>query len=128
MIINYENEEHRKKVLGLLKKYNKIHSESNKVDIEYLSAFFLLSTSLLNHKKLEKYIHPSGIGINFLKMVEDEYLSSSEEVMIKVAWNLYNSDGDIKPIEIIRFLSNENYNLVIQAMELRRVKHYLEEL
>lgn len=122
----YENSDHRKRVLELLKKYNKIYAKyDNEVDLEYYPAYYLLSLDMLKDKTI-KYIDEDGI--DFDQMLHNEDFSTSQELIIKLAQHLFNRGTDVSIVDLLGSLDENHYEIVLQAIKLRRKSLFLEEI
>lgn len=85
-------------------------------DCEYVSALYILTSDLLNWQTLEQYV--SHDSIKFSAMLNMP-LSTSEDVFLRVAANLFNGSEHVDPVEFVS-LDEKNFRVVVQAMELRR--------
>ena len=122
----FHDEAHRQNVLHCLRKKNRIYPDG-KADNYYLSALYiLLSTKNDLYKKTRRFI--DGEGIDFGKMLSTQDFPSSEKKLIKLAANLFNTSMEVSPSELINTLDDENFQMALQAIFLRRTGCHVREL
>lgn len=122
----FHDEAHRQNVLHCLRKKNRIYPDG-KADNYYLSALYiLLSTKNDLYKKTRRFI--DGEGIYFEKMLSTQDFPSSEKKLIKLAANLFNTSMEVSPSELINTLDDENFQMALQAIFLRRTGCHVRDL
>ncbi|WP_459926644.1 DUF6075 family protein [Desulfosporosinus burensis] len=122
----FHDEAHRQNVLHCLRKKNRINPDG-KADNYYLSALYiLLSTKNDLYKKTRRFIE--GKSINFEKMLSAQDFPSSEIKLIKLAANLFNGSMEVSPSELINTLDDENFEMALQAIFLRRTGCHVLDL
>jgi len=125
-MVPFHNEVHRQNVLNCLWKKNWIYPDG-KADNYYLSALYILfSTKNDLYKKTRRFI--DGEGIDFEKMLSAQDFPSSEIKLIKLAANLFNGSMEVSPSELINTLDDENFELALQAIFLRRTGCHVRDL
>lgn len=126
-IIKFIDKHHSVRMFSLLNKAGKFNEESGKVDIEYGTAFYLLSSVEDIYRKALPYI---GDGIQFKNMMAKQDFSSGEKVIVKLAANLFNGNHkNITPLDIIGYLDNELFETAMCSMSMRYYQGlYLEDL
>lgn len=126
-IIKFIDKHHSVRMYNLLNKAGKNNEASGKVDIEYGTAFYLLSSIEDIYRKALPFI---GDGIQFKNMLAKQDFSSGEKVIVKLAANLFNgSYKNITPLDIIGYLDNELFETAMCAMSMRYYQGlYLEDL
>jgi hypothetical protein len=90
------------------------------VDREYLAALYIICIDNELRGKCLKYIEWDMIGIDFASMLDEQDFSSGYEVLVKLASNLFNEYSKVTPMDIIRRLSGELFEIAMQAILLRK--------
>lgn len=124
--ITYKNEIHRTTVLQYLKRLEKIYP-TGEADREYLSAFYIICSDDEFRRKCLQYVDWEIRGIDFEEMLKEQDFSSGYNVLVRLAYNLFNEGCDVTPMELIRTLSGEYFDLAIQAIMLRKFNGPLYE-
>lgn len=126
-IIRFIDKHHSVRMFSLLNKSGKYDERTGKVDIEYGTAFYLLSSIEDIYRKALPFI---GDGIQFKNMLAKQDFSSGEKVIVKLAANLFNGNNkNIVPLDIIGYLDNELFETAMCAMSMRYYQGlYLEDL
>lgn len=95
----------------------------------YVSAYFGASLYLLAGlryiwPRLKKHIGRSYIDAG--SMLESLDLSTGEEMIVKLAGNLYNGDFWYgSPWDLVAALDSETFSIVLEALRLRKGKMFL---
>lgn len=126
-IIKFIDKHHSVRMFSLLNKAGKYDERTGKVDIEYGTAFYLLSSIEDIYRKALPYV---GDGIQFKNMMAKQDFSSGEKVIVKLAANLFNGNHkNITPIDIIGYLDNKLFETAMCAISMRYYQGlYLEDL
>jgi hypothetical protein len=95
------------------------------VDTYYLAAFYILTSSQDLRSKFIKHI--GNDGIDFLKMKKVD-MGSGLNTLVKLANNLFNGDSKVSPSDLLNTLDEDNFEVSIHAIRLRRIKIYLNDL
>jgi hypothetical protein len=123
--IYYTDIEHRYNLIKLLKDTNKVYAEYE-VDNYYLCAYYVLCSNKYIIKKAAKFI--TGDGIRFEDMLNNEDWCSGHKILIKLANELFNNNANVSINNMCNVLDNDNFKVALQAMELKRLNIYLEDL
>jgi len=123
--IKFLSETQKERVINLLEKYNKIYTAIGEVDAEFLSVYYLLCSDLM-WDCTSAYVDDSLI--NFEELLMEPLLQGEAEVIAKIAYTLYNEGGDLEFKDIIRHITRENWELVSNAMNYRKLGIKIEEL
>jgi hypothetical protein len=115
----YKSPVHQETMIKYLKLLGKIYPDGE-VDREYLAALYIICSDDELRRKCLKYIDLEVMGINFPAMRRKEDFSSGYGVLVKLASNLFNEYSKVTPMDIIRHLSGEFFELAIQAILLRK--------
>jgi len=117
--IKFLGKPHTVRMLNLLRETQKINEVTGYIDIEYGTAYYLLSSYEDIYNKARKYI--SSDGIKFKNMLSKQDFSTGEKILVKLAANLFNSNNyDIAPIDIIGYLDDELFDVAMSAIMMRR--------
>ena len=117
--IFYKNQIHRETVIQYLKRLDKINP-SGEVDREYLSALYIICSDGEFRYKCLQYIDLEERGIDFNSCLSEQDFSSGYYPLVKLASNLFNENNSVTPMELIRTLSGEYWDLALQAICLRK--------
>jgi len=123
--IKFLSETQKERVINLLEKYNKIYTAIGEVDAEFFSVYYLLCSDLM-WDCTSAYVDDSLI--NFEELLMEPLLQGEAEVIAKIAYTLYNEGGDLEFKDIIRHITRENWELVSNAMNYRKLGIKIEEL
>src|SRR5215469_11702420 len=85
--IFFTSEEHKKRLIETMQGLGKI--DGKKLDPEYASALYVLSSNTFTWEKAQEYV--SRYGIDLSTMLEEIDLSGGESVLLQWAGNLFNS-------------------------------------
>jgi hypothetical protein len=118
-VVNYLNDLHKTTLIDCLKKLDKIYP-SGEVDREYLAALYIISATDEMRRKCLPYIDLEIMGIDFPTMLEEQDFSSGYSALVRLASNLFNEYSKVTPMDLIRHLSGELFNLAIEAILLRK--------
>lgn len=101
------------------------HIHENRIDAEYGSALYLLTSELYWHL-ISHFV--SDHGILFAEFLKKSKISHTERGMIELAWQLFNRH-DHKRIDLFDslFSNDENYRLVLTAFEIRRQRMSIDQ-
>jgi hypothetical protein len=111
----FTSPEHQQRLLAIMQQCHKIYE--GRLDPEYAAAFYLLTADAESWQQARRYVRRYGIDIDAL--LTEVPLSSGEEVLIKLAGNLFNNQQHLDPLEFLR-LDDWNFQLALTALILRR--------
>ena len=111
----FRTESHKDRFVTAIK--NKIY-DGNRIDTEYATAFYILTSGLATWNKAQGYVTENGIV--FETMLEEVDFSSGEAAMVRLAGNLFN-DGytTCNPVNLM-LLDEPNFQTILLALKLRR--------
>jgi hypothetical protein len=72
-----------------------------------------------------KYIDADGIDFLKIKKVD---MGSGHKLLIQLAGNLFNGCLKVTPADLINSLDDENFEIAMQAIRLRRSSIHLDDL
>jgi hypothetical protein len=113
--IFFTSAEHKQRLLSAMQCIGKI--DDGKLDPEYASALYILTSSAGTWQKASGYVDRGGI--DFEAMLEELDFSGGYSILIKLASNLFNSNMHIDPIEFLR-LDETNFMVALTSIQLRR--------
>ncbi len=113
--IFFKSANHRTRFLEAMQRIGKIYE--GKLDPEYGSALYILSSDLSTWNKAQEFISPGGI--KFLAMIEATDISGGYSVLMLLAVNLFNGQLRADPVEFMR-LDDSNFLVALTAIQLRR--------
>lgn len=111
----FKSEAHKMRLLEVMQLLGKIYQD--KLDPEYGSALYILTSHLGTWQKAQEYI--TAFGIDFETMLEEVDFSGGVSVLIRLAGNLFNGQTRVEPVEMLR-LDESNFNIALNAIRLRR--------
>ena len=88
-------------------------------DRQGLAATLILAAPILA-RRVERFIDFEENSIDFRAMLESSPWSSSEAIMIRAAWDLFNGDEHCSLDELTITLDNGNLQIVLDAIRIRR--------
>ena len=125
--IYYKDEDHRNKLKELLIKYKKVYAKyNNEVDQYYLPTFYILTSDPELRRKSYRYITDEGIKFN--QMTDEQDFSSGPMELIRLAHQLFNNGDQADISRIISVLDEENFQVALQAIILKRSSYNYDEL
>jgi hypothetical protein len=101
---------HRTRLLEAMRSIDK------EFDPEYGAAIYVLSADFSTWERAQDYVSSSGIC--FDEMLS-EHWSSSYQVLIKWAGNLFNNEQHIDPVDLM-WLDESSFLLALGALHIRR--------
>jgi hypothetical protein len=121
--IFFKSAEHKKRFVEAMRSIGKIYD--GKLDEEYASALYILTSSTETWQKASDYV--SRAGIDFEAMLEDIDFSGGYSVLIKLASNLFNGNMHLDALELMR-LDDRNFKIALAALQVRRAPLPVSEL
>lgn len=115
-MLYYVDQEHKKNLKSLIEKTNKIYSDGI-VDNYYLVAYYVLCSSAEMRAKALKYINQDGIDFDGIRQQD---FSSGYKILLDLAEELFNHGANASVSNITDRLDEDNFNLAIQAIKLKR--------
>ena len=116
---------HKERFLAVLQQSGKALYDGGKIDQEYGTALYVLTSSSGMWEKAHGYVNRSSIDIP--TMLEEVHLSGGYTVLVQLAGNLFNSQVHVDPIELMR-LDEQNFMVALQAIQIRRGGYHIEEI
>lgn len=124
--INFKSEGHKERLLEVIQRIDKVWpEENNRVDPEYLSALYILTSDAASWEWLSTFVSRDGIG--FKRLLTNAGFSSGEMALINLAWNLFNNGEKVNVLDLLS-LDDSNFHIAMTAITLRRAGAYLHEL
>ncbi len=88
---------------------------------EWRATLHVLDNSSLSYKDCRKHVDFEERIIDFPWMLEEANVwSDGEQILLRVAMDLYNGGGNAVLSDILQVLDKENINVVIEAIKIRR--------
>jgi hypothetical protein len=119
----YTSRDHKKRWLTAILTTGKV--VDGKLDPEYASALYILTSGTGIWYKAKAYVDRDGI--DFEALLQEEDFSSGQRVMMQLAWNLFNSGTMLSPVELTH-IDSENFTVAMNAFQIRRVNWSLREI
>ena len=94
-------------------------------DVYFTSALYILTADLATWQKAEDYVEHDSI--DFEQMLSEIDFSSGYIRLINLAWNLFNEHVKVNVVDLMG-LDERNFNVAIQAIQLRRRPYRLTEI
>lgn len=94
--------------------------EYQRSDIEWRSAYYLLTGNAELWRKAAKYLDGHRGEYHWLAFLEREDLTAGTETLARLSVALYNGDGDLRTADLWERLDQDNFNLVMAAIWFRR--------
>lgn len=107
-----ERSEHEERYLQFLEK-----DGTAKTDFERQSLFYILASWGI-YDKIDHLYDFKNREIN-IDSFEEIYLSSGQNKMILLAFNLFNNNPAPAPLELFSTLDKENFSICMNALKLR---------
>ena len=98
--------------------------DAGKLDPEYASAVYILTSDDFTWEKASGYV--SRRGILFDDLLDEVDFSSGYRILIQLAGNLFNGGQHIDPVEFMR-LDEGNFGVAQVAIHLRRHSAHLND-
>src|SRR5215470_2472073 len=111
--------DHKQRFIAAIRGIGKI--DAGKLDPEYASVLYILTSSAGTWQKASDYV--SREGIDMKAMLEGVDFSGGYSVLMLLAGNLFNSQQHIDPVELMR-LDDRNFTLAMTALQIRRASLY----
>lgn len=121
--IFFTSPEHKQRFLTAMLTGGKI--DSGKLDPEYASALYILTSSAGTWQKAESYVGRDGI--DFEAMFAEVDFSGAYSALIRLAWGLFNGGATLNPQDLYG-LDERNFTAALSALQVRRVNLPLDEL
>jgi hypothetical protein len=118
----FKSPQHRTRFLSAMQQLGKV--EEGKLDPEYASALYLLTSDGGTWQKANTSVSRTGIAIS--AMLEEVDVSGGYSVLIKLAGNLFNGQMHLDPLEFLR-LDEGNFRLALSSLTLRRSSFHLDD-
>lgn len=115
-MIYYTDAEHKQQLKSLIEKTNKTYQDGI-VDNYYLVAYYILTSSSELRKKALKFVNQDGI--DFTEIRQQDF-SSGYKILLDLAEELFNNGAKASISSIVDRLDEDNFNVAIQAIELKR--------
>lgn len=111
----YMDENHRERLMSCLVRMGKV-SSTGKVNAEYGAAYYLVTGNSGIWEKATNYTF--GNEVDFWDLLEKEYLSSGESLIVRLAANLFNGSyaGEVSPRSLVTSLDTEHSLMAIEAI------------
>ncbi len=120
--IHWVYDGHREAFQQALSQLSQTHAvkPNGKINAEYGTALYLLTGLEYAWPRLQPYV--TDDGIDYQKMVNHVALSSGEELIVGLSSNLFNGGTyvDATPLDLVGFLDNDTWQMVLVAFALRR--------
>ena len=115
--ITFKDEKHQNRFADSI---NLVSGDGQKLDREYGSALFLLTSTAEIWNRSKK--HVSREGIDFQTMLEKGTFSSGEQVVANLAWELFGAYGSSRFIisDLTTSIDSDYFKVCIQAIILRQ--------
>ncbi len=123
MNIFYTSPEHKQRWLSAILGIGKVYD--GKLDPEYASALYILTSSAGTWQKAQSYVDRDGI--DFEAMLREVDFSGGYGVLIHLAGNLFNGQTACSPVELMR-LDDRNFEIAVNALQIRRISLPIDEL
>jgi len=120
----YTSPEHKKRFLTAMLTSGKVYD--GKLDPEYASALYILTSSAGTWQKASSFVDRDGI--DFEAMLAEVDFSGGYGVLIHLAGNLFNDRFTCSPVDICTRLDSENFTIALTALQIRRVSWALSEI
>lgn len=120
----YTSRDHKRRWLTAILTINKVFD--GKLDPEYASALYILTSSAGTWNKAQSYV--SREGIDFEAMTREADFSGGYTRMIRLAWNLFNEGTPCSPVDLVTSIDSENFTVAMNALQIRRVSWTLNEI
>ena len=114
--IFFTSAEHRKRFLTAILAIGKVYA--GKLDPEYASALYILTSGTGTWNKAESYVGRDGI--DFEALLAEVDFSGAYTELIHLAGNLFNGQTACSPVELMR-LDDRNFTLALNALQIRRI-------
>ena len=112
----FKSTPHRARLQEAIQQIDKVYEEG-KLDVEYASALYILTSTVAMWQRTQSYVHRHGIG--FDEILQDINFSSGEERLVRLAASLFNDTQHIDPVEFVH-LDDANFTIALQAIKIRR--------
>ncbi len=96
-----------------------------KLDPEYASALYILTSGAETWQKAQGYVDRDGI--DFEALLREVDFSGAYSQLIMLAGNLFNGQTPASPVELYR-LDDRNFEIAMNALQIRRVSLPLSEI
>lgn len=113
--IFFKSPEHKQRFLTAMLAIGKIYN--GKLNEEYASAVYILTSSAVTWKEAESYVDRGGI--DFEALLREVDFSGGYGVLIKFAGNLFNDRTACSPVDLMR-LDDDNFVVALTALQVRR--------
>ena len=115
MAFYYTSEAHKARFLATMHEIHKI--DAGRLDSEYATAVYVLTSSAGTWEKARPYV--SGGGILFEDLLTEVDWSSGYRALIKLAANLFNENNPANPVDLM-LLDDQNFAVAMTAFQIRR--------
>ena len=88
-------------------------------DSEHRSTYYLLTNAPALARKFDENVHVDDDGIDWTS-IEAKCYSSSEQLLVAVARDLWNGTGQAHVGGLMTTLDETNFDVVLEAMRIRR--------
>jgi hypothetical protein len=106
---------HRARFLTTMREIHKI--DQSRLDSEYASAVYVLTSSAGTWEKARPYV--SGGGIEFEGLLAEVDWSSGYRALLQLAANLFNENNPCSPVDLM-LLDDRNFAIAMTAFQIRR--------
>lgn len=120
----YTSREHKKRWLTAILSTGKVFD--GKLDPEYASALYILTSSAGTWSKAQSYVDRDGI--DFEAMLAQVDFSGGYSVLIHLAGNLFNDRFTCSPVDLATRLDSENFTVAMNALQIRSINWTLNEI
>ncbi len=121
--IFFTSPEHKQRFLTAMLSIGKVYA--GKLDPEYASALYILTSGSGTWQKAESYVDRDGIDFETLFAEVD--FSGAYSALIRLAGNLFNSATLCNPVDLYG-LDERNFTVALNALQIRRVNLPIDEL
>ncbi len=121
--IFFTSAEHKQRWLTAILSMGKVYN--GKLDPEYASALYILTSGTGTWNRAESYVDRDGI--EFEALLAEADFSGAYTELIRLAGNLFNGQTACSPVELFR-LDDRNFTLALNALQIRRVSLPIDEL
>lgn len=112
----FVSQDHQQRFVKAIEQIGKV--DGGKIDPEYGSALYILCADAATWNKAEEYVSPDGI--EFDEMLSEMDFSGGYSVLIHLAGNLFNNHLQVEAVDIPTRLDENNFQIALQAIRLRR--------
>ncbi len=124
MAFFFTSPEHKQRWLSAMLKNGKVYQ--GKLDPEYGAALYILTSNTETWEKTQFYV--SSGGIKFERILREGDWSGGYMSLLGLAANLFNDHFTASPVDVATRLDEENFQVALTALQVRRVNWSLGEI